>query len=72
MLGRGVGQGAMTGLPGGAGLWDEQEITAGLSLHCSRVSRSAGPVVWMDSDSKGLNISAGEFFTFFWEWTYWS
>ena len=32
LLGRGVGQGATTGVPDRAGLWDEQEITASLSF----------------------------------------
>ena len=48
-----LGQETRTRLPAGAGLWDEQEITASLSLWSSRLSRSSGPAVWRDSDPKG-------------------
>lgn len=64
--GRGVGQRAMTDLPDGAGVWDEQEVTASLNLWHSRVSHSAGPTVWRDLDTslEGLNNSAEESCTF--------
>lgn len=52
----------MTVLPDGAGVWDEQELTASLSLWHSRVSHPAGPAVWrgLDTSMEGLNNSAGE------------
>lgn len=61
LLGKGVGQRAMTVLPDGAGVWDEQELSASLSLWHSRVSHSAGPAVWRDLDTtlEGLTILLG-------------